>query len=72
MLTETNCDLFTAWQIVLEIAGMTSILEYYLKSKAEEISGQSCNASWIFYRFKDITGIHLSKFKSYVTLRNYY
>lgn len=72
MLIETNYDLFKAWQIVLGIAGMTSILEYYLKSKAEEISRQSCEASGIFGRFKDITGIHLSKFKSYETLRNYY
>lgn len=72
MLIGTNYDLFKAWQIVLGIAGMTSILEYYLKSKAEEISRQSCEASGIFYKFKGITGIHLSKFKSYETLRIYY
>ena len=72
MLSEINYDLFKAWQIVLGIIGMTSILEYYLMSKAEKISGQKCNSSGIFYRFKKITGIHLSKFEGYVTLRDYY
>jgi hypothetical protein len=72
MLRETNYNLFKAWQIVLGITGMTAILENYLKSKAEELSEQSCEVMGIFYRFKGYTNINLSKFENYEPLRNYY
>ncbi len=69
---KTNHDLFKGWQIALGIVGMTSVLEHYLWRRAEELSGRSCKAMGIFYRFKDYTDIHLSKFKDYEDLRKYY
>lgn len=67
-----NHNLFKAWQIVLAITGMTSILEHYLKCVAEKVSGKPCNAMGIFYRFKDKTGIRISEFSVYLRLRHFY
>lgn len=69
MLEPRNQDLFTAWQIVLAFTGMTSIVEYYLKTVAKSLTGRTCEAMGILYRFKDETGIAVTEFSDYTRLR---
>lgn len=72
LLEQNNYDLYKAWQIILAIAGISSILEYYLKSVAESLTGNDCQAMGIFHRFKDETGIRITEFPGYERLRHFY
>jgi hypothetical protein len=71
ILATQNHELFKAWQIVLAITGMTSILEYYLKQVAERISGTTCKAMGILERFKKKTRIPITQFENYKNLRHF-
>jgi hypothetical protein len=72
VLEDRNYDLYKAWQIALAITGMTSILEHYLKTLADKLSGESCNAMGIFHKFKRKTRISPVAFKHYKKLRHFY
>jgi len=72
LLAKNNYDLYKAWQIVLAIAGMSSILEYYLKTVAESLTEHDCQAMGIFHRFKDETGVRITEFPDYKRLRHFY
>jgi len=70
---EHNYNLFKAWQIVLAIIAMTSILEQHLKILTEKIKNNTpIKSLGIFYRFKDETKIHISEFPDYNQLRHFY
>ena len=51
---------------------MTSVLEFYLKTEAEEISGEECKGMGIFYQFSDKTKIDLKGYSDYDELHKYY
>ena len=72
LLEQNNYDLYKAWQIALAIVIMSSILEHYLKTVAESLTGHECQAMGIFHRFKDETGIRIAEFPQYERLRHFY
>lgn len=72
IIEEHNYNLFKAWQIVLAIIAMTSILEHYLKTVAEKVLNKTIESMGIFYRFKDETNIHITEFTAYSQLRHFY
>ena len=69
---EHNHDLFKAWQIALGIAGMTSIMESYLKSTAEKVTGKQLSGMGIFYKFSEETKIDLTEFEDYDKIHKYH
>jgi len=69
---ENNRNLFKAWQIALGIVGMTSIIEFYLKSIYKKICGKEYTRVGLFYEFSKKTNIKLEEFKDYDEIHNYY
>lgn len=72
LLQPHNYDLYKAWQIVLAISGMTSVLEWYLHHVAEQVTNTAQNSMGMFSRFSRITGVRISNFDRFARLRHYY
>lgn len=72
IVIEHNHNLFKAWQIALGIVGMTSVLEAYLKSLAEKITGSKVHSMGIFYKFPTATKIEITDFSDYDQINKYY
>jgi len=72
LLEPHNNDLYRAWQIVLAVAGMSSVLDVYLRSTAERITGKDQKVVGIFAQFSDTTGIRISSFTQFTRLRHYH
>lgn len=72
LLAEPNYDLFKAWQVVLAIAGMTAVLDRYLRSVAEQLTGVALRGAGVLDRFQKATGIRLTTFAEFERLRHFY
>lgn len=72
LLAEPNYDLFKAWQIVLAIAGMTAVLDHYLRSVAERATGRPLQGLGVLDRFSEATRIRLTTFAGYKRLRHFH
>ena len=72
VVEEHNYSLFKAWQIVLGIVVMTSILDFYLKQIAEKITGEDISLVGIFDRFPKLTGIKITQLNGFEDLRKYH
>lgn len=72
IVIEHNHNLFKAWQIALGIVGMTGALEAYLKSLAENITGNKIHSMGIFYKFSTATKIDITDFPDYDQINKYY
>lgn len=72
LLTEENYNLFKAWQIVLAIIGMSSILECYQKDVIEKQTGRAYNKMGIFDSFPAETSIQVSEFPRFDRLNHYH
>jgi len=67
-----NSDLFTGWQIILGIVGMSSMFDLFLKSKVDEMTQRDNKILGIFNRFDDMTNIKLKQQSFYYDLRKYH
>ncbi len=72
LLRSQNHDLYKAWQIVLAMSGMTTVLEWYLQQVAEQLTNTGQHSMGIFSRFSKITAIRISSFDKFARLRHYY
>lgn len=72
IIKEHNHNLYKAWQIISGIIGMTAILEYYLKSVVEKITGKPCKGMGILPSFSKKTKIEIKNFEGYQKLYEYY
>lgn len=72
LLEPHNYDLYKAWQVLFGIAGMSSVLDVYLSSKAQQESGTEVSVMGIFSRFSKLTGIKLSEYPGFQQLRHFH
>jgi len=72
LLAPENSNLFTGWQIILGIVGMTSVFDLFLKSIADKVTGSNNKSLGIFDNFDKLTGINLKKQLFFKELRKYH
>jgi len=72
LLEPRNHDLFKAWQIVLAVTGMSSVLDTYLDSTVERITKKHQEVVGIFKSFSKLTRIRISEFGRYERVRHYH